>query len=65
MVTRMKNDMVYKWMKYRRGCYLVDFHDGVKTHPDGSAFYDLRIAHNQKELKQCLNKLISQGYKEA
>lgn len=30
--------------------YCVFFHDGVKSHPDGSEFYDLRIFKNKKDL---------------
>ena len=44
--------------------YLVNFHDGIKTHPDRSEFFDIRIFKNKKLLKMFVNSLLSEGYKE-
>ena len=30
--------------------YVVNFHDGVKTHDDGSPFFDVRIFSNKKKM---------------
>ena len=44
--------------------YLVSFHDGIKTHDDGSEFFDCRIFKNKKLLKHFVDTLILSGYKE-
>lgn len=44
--------------------YVVSFHDGVKTHSDGSQFFDVRIFHNQKKLHAFIDGLKSEGYNE-
>lgn len=45
-------------------CYLVNFHDGVKEHRDGSAFFDIRTFTNKKDLGTFTASLIEQGYTE-
>lgn len=42
--------------------YVVSFHDGKKTHRDGSPFYDVAIFRNKKHLAHFENKLKSEGY---
>jgi len=42
--------------------YLVNFHDGVNTHKDGSEFYDIKIFTNKKELKKFEKELLKEGY---
>ena len=42
--------------------YIVNFHDGIKKHEDGSNFYDMKIFRNKKDLIQFINKLESNGY---
>jgi len=44
--------------------YLVSFHDGVKTHKDGSEFYDIRIFRNKPDTKAFMKELSNKGYKE-
>lgn len=44
--------------------YIVNFHDGIKVHQDGSPFYDIKIIKNKKDLKLFTNKLLANGYKE-
>ena len=43
--------------------YVVNFHDGVKTHKDGSPFFDVRIFKNKNEMESFLNELGTKGYK--
>lgn len=43
--------------------YVVNYHDGVKTHRDGSRFFDIAIFRNKKRMQEFINKLISEGYK--
>ena len=42
--------------------YLVNFHDGIKTHSDGSMFFDLRTFKNKKEFEKCQKELKEDGY---
>jgi len=44
--------------------YLVSHHDGVKTHKDGSPFFDLSIFRNKKKLKVFIDKLNADNYVE-
>ena len=34
--------------------YVVNYHDGVKKHKDGSSFYDITIFKNKVKLQTCL-----------
>jgi hypothetical protein len=43
--------------------YVVNFHDGVKKHKDGSPFKDIEIFSNKKKYDQFIKKLESEGYK--
>lgn len=45
--------------------YCVNFHDGVKTHNDGSEFFDLHIFSNKRKMTVFVNKLKRDGYVEA
>ena len=42
--------------------YLVNYHNGVKTHPDGSPFFDIATPKNKKDLREFTQNLIKQGY---
>lgn len=44
--------------------HVVNHHDGVKTHPDGSKFFDLTICRNKRNLKKFVADLRRQGYVE-
>lgn len=44
--------------------YVVNFHDGIKKHKDGSNFFDIEIFKNKKKLKAFTDDLLKQGYKE-
>ncbi len=43
--------------------YVVNFHDGVQKHKDGSEFYDIRIFHNKKDLAKFEQRLVNENYK--
>lgn len=43
--------------------YLASFHDGHKTHPDGSPFYDIRTFTNKRALAAFTAELDAQGYR--
>jgi len=45
--------------------YVVSFHDGHKTHPDGSPFFDIAIFTNKRGLLKAIDRLEKQGYREA
>lgn len=42
--------------------YVVNYHDGVKTHQDGSPFFDIAIFTNKKDLNAYVKSLVEQGY---
>jgi hypothetical protein len=44
--------------------YVVNHHDGAKTHPDGSKFFDIKICHNKRLLKTFVAGLVRRGYVE-
>lgn len=45
-----------------RAKYCLSFYDGVSTHGDGSAFYNIAIFKNKKALAQKEKDLLSEGY---
>ena len=45
-----------------RSKYVVNFHDGQKTHKDGSPFFDIRIFKNKRKLETFSRNLSAQGY---
>lgn len=44
--------------------YVVSYHDGVKTHRDGSPFFDINIFSNKVAFAKFINKLNSDKYTE-
>jgi len=42
--------------------YVVNHHDGVKSHHDGSPFFDIAIFTNKKARDKFCADLSSQGY---
>jgi hypothetical protein len=44
--------------------YVVNFHDGVQKHNDGSDFYAIAIFHNKKKLAKYVKDLKLKGYQE-
>jgi len=44
--------------------YTINFHDGVKTHKDGSKFYDIRIFKNKPDMYAFIKELTDKGYVE-
>jgi len=42
--------------------YLVNFHDGAKTHLDGSEFWDIRCFKNRKNRDLFVAELRKQNY---
>ena len=44
--------------------YIVNHHDGIKKHPDGSKFFDISIFNNKWFFNSFIKKLKEQGYKE-
>lgn len=44
--------------------YLVNFHDGESTHPDGSEFFSIATFSNKKDFKKFQKKLCQDGYEE-
>lgn len=44
--------------------YIVNFHDGEKTHKDGSIFFDIAIFSNKMLYNKFKSELIKKGFKE-
>jgi hypothetical protein len=44
--------------------YLVNYHDGIKTHKDNSPFYDIATFRNKKKRDLFVKELLRQGYTE-
>lgn len=44
--------------------HVVSFHDGVKTHKDGSPFYDVEICGNKRNRDTFIKGLKRTGYAE-
>lgn len=42
--------------------YVINFHDGIKKHKDGSAFFDLNILNTKKDFEARKKQLINSGY---
>ena len=42
--------------------YLVNFHNGIKTHKDGSPFYDIKTFKNKKLLNAFIKTLKLKGF---
>ncbi len=45
-----------------RARHVVSFHDGVKTHADGSPFFDISIFSSMKKRDAFTRALVTQGY---
>jgi hypothetical protein len=43
--------------------YVVNFHDGVNQHKDGSPFFDIKIFKKKKKKAAFIKSLEEQGYK--
>jgi hypothetical protein len=43
--------------------YVINYHDGIQKHKDGSNFYDMRIFHNKKDQARFEQELLKEGYK--
>jgi hypothetical protein len=44
--------------------YVIKYHDGEKTHKDGSPFFDISIFKNKRLFEKEQKDLIKQGYKQ-
>lgn len=42
--------------------YVVNYHDGAKTHSDGSDFFDIAIFKSKKERDAFIALLVYAGY---
>lgn len=55
----------YNWMMHvGKAKYVVNYHDGVDAHKDGSKFYNIATFSNKKDFKAFLDKLQREGYRE-
>ena len=42
--------------------YVVNYHDGVKTHADESQFFDIKLFSNKQKRDKFCADLLKQGY---
>jgi hypothetical protein len=42
--------------------YVINYHNGIKTHTDKSPFFDIAIFKNKVKLNKFVNGLINEGY---
>ena len=55
----------YNTMKDIGKCrYVVNYHDGIKKHEDGSDFFDIAIQSNKINHNIFIKRLVKEGYKE-
>lgn len=54
----------YLMYRVSKAKYVVNYYDGVKTHNDGSKFYDITIFSNKQKMNNFIKELQNQGYKE-
>lgn len=54
----------YEMQNVGRARYVVNYHNGVKTHRDGSNFYDIAIFSNGKKKDAFVKELQANGYRE-
>ena len=59
-----RNNMKQYNIRYNIGKakYVVNFHDGVKRHKDGSMFFDIAIFSNKKKMTKFVTNLKWDGY---
>lgn len=58
----MSKKMFYVLNNVGRAKYVLNYHDGVRSHTDGSAFFDIRIFKNKKALGAAITGLKANGY---
>jgi hypothetical protein len=47
-----------------RAKYVINYHDGIDTHSDGSLFFGIRLFSNKRLFEKAQKDLIKQGYKQ-
>lgn len=56
--------MYYVMYNVGKAKYLLNTHNGVDTHNDGSQFFGCEIFKNKKKLQARINELKGEGYVE-
>lgn len=62
-MSTLSNQKIYN-ISYNVGTvkYVVNFHDGIKTHQDGSLFFDIALFSNKKKMNDFIKQLKADGY---
>ena len=60
----MTSKVYYTMQNIGKCRYVLNYHDGVKTHKDGSKFFDIHIFSNKKYLQKFINNLKKNNYNE-
>lgn len=53
------------WENVGKARHVISFHDGVKTHNDGSPFFDVSIFNRKRDANRFVRALKADGYVEA
>lgn len=56
--------LYYEQSNIGQAKYVVNYYDGIKTHTDGSPFYDIAIFRNKAKKDAFIKKLSAGGYHE-
>ena len=60
----MGTKLYYTLSPIGKAKYVLNYHDGERTHEDGSPFFDVLLFSNKRKLNQAVNRLKRDGYKE-
>lgn len=58
----MGKKVYYEMFNLGKCKYVVNYHDGLKTHKDGSPFFDIHLTNNKKEHEKFIRTLVNDGY---
>lgn len=59
----MKEKMYSQMYRIGKAKYVVNYHDGIKMHRDGSPFFDIAIFKNKRDLDNFIGILKLDNYK--
>jgi len=62
---RSSNEKVFNIMyNVGRSKYVINDHDGVQTHKDGSKFFGIYLFKNKEKFKKKIKELKENGYRQ-
>jgi hypothetical protein len=58
------NKVFYIQYNVGRARYVVNYHNGIDAHKDGSPFFGIKIFNNKPLLNKCVTNLKAEGYEQ-